>query len=95
MVEARVCPRNDRVKPVKTRTSCTNFRAMTEPWMSADIVSEHLGVTMDSIDTWIAKKDMPAHSVDRLWKFKITEIDDWVCSSGVDETAKFSKKGAC
>lgn len=51
---------------------------MTEPWVSADVIAEHLGVTKDSIYTWIARRDMPAHRVGRLWKFKVTEVDSWV-----------------
>lgn len=86
--------RKDLATPIKTRTSSTSVRRVTEPWVSADTIAEHLGVTKDSIYTWIAKKDMPAHRVGRLWKFKVTEIDDWVRSSSADETAKPSKKKA-
>lgn len=59
---------------------------MTEPWVSADVIAEHLGVTKDSIYTWIATRDMPAHRVGRLWKFKVTEVDSWV--RGDDEAAE-------
>jgi excisionase family DNA binding protein len=83
-----------RAKPVKNRLDPTNVRGVTEPWVSADAIADHLGVTKDSVYTWISKKDMPAHRVGRLWKFKVTEVDDWVRSSGADETAKPSKKGA-
>ena len=51
---------------------------MTEPWMSADDIASHLGVTKDTVYTWIAEKDMPAHKVGRLWKFQASEVDDWV-----------------
>ena len=60
--------------------------------MSADVIAEHLGVTKDSVYTWIAKKDMPAHRVGRLWKFKVTEVDDWVRRDEADDTAKPSMK---
>ena len=67
---------------------------MAEPWVSADVIAEHLGVTKDSVYAWIATKNMPAHRVGRLWKFQVTEVDDWVRGSGDDETSKPSKKGA-
>lgn len=51
---------------------------MTEPWVSADAIAEHLGVTKDSVYTWIAKRGMPAHRVGRLWKFQLSEVDAWV-----------------
>lgn len=59
---------------------------MTEPWVSADEIAAHLGVTKDSIYSWIAKRGMPAHRVGRLWKFQVTEVDAWVRRSGADET---------
>ena len=70
------------------------MHSVTEPWVSADVIAEHLGVTKDSIYTWIAKKDMPAHRVGRLWKFQVTEVDDWVRNSGADETSRPSTKEA-
>ncbi|ESQ07828.1 MAG TPA: helix-turn-helix domain-containing protein [Desulfofustis sp.] len=27
---------------------------------------------------WIERKNMPAHKVGRLWKFKKNQIDEWV-----------------
>jgi len=55
--------------------------------VSADAIAEHLGVTKDSIYTWIATKDMPAHRVGRLWKFQVSEVDAWVRRDGADETS--------
>jgi excisionase family DNA binding protein len=37
-----------------------------------------LGVSKDTIYRWISTKQMPAHKVGKLWKFKISEIDKWV-----------------
>ena len=51
---------------------------MADPWMSADDVAAHLGVTKDTVYTWIAERAMPAHKVGRLWKFQASEVDDWV-----------------
>jgi len=50
----------------------------TEKWSSLEEIAEHLGVSKDTIYRWIAKKQMPAHKVGKLWKFKISEIDKWV-----------------
>lgn len=51
---------------------------MTEPWSSVDEVAKHLGVAKDSIYRWIEKRRLPAHKTGRLWKFKLSEVDDWV-----------------
>lgn len=55
---------------------------MPEAWLSVEDIAEHLGVSKDTVYTWVAKKDMPAHKVGRLWKFQASEIDDWVRSGG-------------
>lgn len=66
---------------------------MTEPWVSADVIAEHLGVTKDTIYTWIVKKGMPAHRVGRLWKFKIEDVDVWVRRGDADGAQERASKG--
>lgn len=66
---------------------------MTEPWVSADEIAEHLGVTKDSVYTWIAKRNMPAHRVGRLWKFQVSEVDAWVRAKGADESSPKDEDG--
>ena len=34
---------------------------------------------------WISDKQMPAHKVGRLWKFKKEEVDEWVKSGSAGE----------
>lgn len=55
---------------------------MAEPWLSADDIASHLGVTKDTVYVWIAEKGMPAHKLGRLWKFQTREVDDWVRNDG-------------
>lgn len=49
-----------------------------EKWYSLDEVATHLGVSKDTVYRWIANKQLPAHKISRLWKFKISEVDEWV-----------------
>lgn len=51
---------------------------MSDRWVSVEEIAEHLGVSKDTIYGWISKREMPAHKVGRLWKFKTGEVDDWV-----------------
>lgn len=59
--------------------------ATTEKWSSLDEIAEHLGVSKDTVYRWIANRQMPAHKIGRLWKFKKSEIDEWVKSEGAAE----------
>lgn len=61
---------------------------MSEPWLSAEDVAAHLGVTKDTIYAWIAHRSMPAHKVGRLWKFQVSEVDAWVRRGGAEAGAK-------
>gem|GEM_PF-248448 len=58
----------------------------TEPWVTAEHVAKHLGVAKDTVYRWREKKALPAHRVGRLWKFQLSEIDEWVRAGGADET---------
>lgn len=49
-----------------------------EPWVSLEEIAEHLGVSTDTIHRWIRAKRIPAHRVGRLWKFKVSDVDEWV-----------------
>jgi len=49
-----------------------------ERWLSVGEIAEHIGVTKDSIYRWIEKRGLPAHRVGKLWKFKRSEVDEWV-----------------
>ena len=49
-------------------------------WLSVDEIAQYLGVKRDTVYKWIGRKQMPAHKVGRLWKFRRYEVDEWVLS---------------
>ena len=55
---------------------------MSEPWVSGDEIARHLGVAKDTVYRWIEARGLPAHRMGRLWKFKISEVDEWVQRGG-------------
>lgn len=61
-------------------------------WHSVDDIAEYLGVSKDTIYSWVTQKGMPGHKVGRFWKFKKDEVDDWVRSGGAAEAANPSGK---
>jgi excisionase family DNA binding protein len=61
--------------------------AVEERWVGAENVAAHLGVAKDSVYRWIEEKGLPAHRVGRLYRFKLSEIDDWVRQDDAQGTA--------
>ena len=51
-----------------------------EPWYSVEQISQHLGISKETIYRWLEKGKIPAHRIGKLWKFKPTEVDHWVKS---------------
>lgn len=67
---------------------------MTDRWLSVEEMATYLGVSKDTIYGWITKREMPAHKVGRLWKFKTEEVDIWVrAGSAADEGFKHLTDG--
>ncbi len=55
---------------------------MKDRWMSVDEIAEYLGVSKDTVYTWVTSKDMPGHKIGRLWKFKREDVDAWIRAGG-------------
>ncbi len=66
--------------------------AAEERWVGVDDVAAHLGVAKDSVYRWIEERGLPAHRVGRLFRFKLSEIDDWVRQDNEQEKAPNSVK---
>jgi len=60
-----------------------------ERWYSLEEISIHLGVSKDTIRTWIKKGTIPHYKVGRLYKFKVSEVDNWIESG---KSANANKK---
>ena len=56
------------------------IKNMPERWCSTKEMCEYLGVSRDTLLTWINEKKMPASKVGRSCKFKISEVDEWIKS---------------
>lgn len=59
-----------------------------ERWVDIEDVAAHLGVNKDSIYRWVETKGFPAHRVGRLFRFKLSEVDEWVKQGGGREEPK-------
>ncbi|MDD4310665.1 MAG: helix-turn-helix domain-containing protein [Candidatus Cloacimonetes bacterium] len=52
--------------------------------LSIKEICANLGVNDDTVNRWIKFRDKPTHKKERLWKFKINEIDKWVKACGAN-----------
>jgi excisionase family DNA binding protein len=62
-------------KPIGKEIS---IMALAERWLSVDEIADHLGVASITVYRWLEKEKIPAHRVGKLWRFKATEVDEWV-----------------
>ncbi len=51
-----------------------------DKWIVLEEAAEYMDVTKDTVRNWIKKTDIPAHKIGKLWKFKKSEIDEWIKS---------------
>jgi len=58
---------------------------MEDRWLSVEEIAAYLGIKRDTVYRWITEKQMPAHRMGRLWKFKKEQVDAWVTSGGAAE----------
>lgn len=64
----------------------------TEPWVTASEVARHLGVAKETVYRWRERKSLPAHKIGRLWKFQLSEVDEWVRAGGAIEDLEGNAK---
>lgn len=51
-----------------------------EDWKPMAAIEKYLNVSRETILQYINKKGMPAHKLGRQWRFKISEVDEWLRS---------------
>ena len=72
---------------VYASVKCINTEMATnEGWGGIAEVAAHLQVTKDSICRWVASKGLPARRMGRLFRFRLSEVDEWVKHSGGDDS---------
>jgi excisionase family DNA binding protein len=59
--------------------------SMDDRWLSVEEIAAYLGVSKDTVYSWVSTKSMPGHRVGRFWKFKRYEVDAWVRAGGAQD----------
>lgn len=63
----------------------------SDRWISLQEVYVYLGVKLHTIMRWIEQCGMPTSKVEKLWRFKITDIDEWVKKGGASDEREVIK----
>jgi excisionase family DNA binding protein len=57
-----------------------------EEWKPMAAIEKYLSVSRETVLQYINKRGMPAHKLGRQWRFKISEVDEWLRSGNAAET---------
>ncbi|SJZ94314.1 transcriptional regulator, AlpA family [Pilibacter termitis] len=49
-----------------------------EKWVNLEDIAEYLSVSKDTIRIWLRHGKLPIHRAGKRYKFKISEVDEWL-----------------
>jgi len=55
---------------------------MPEKWVNLEDIAIHLSMSEDTVRTWIKDGKLPFYRVGKRYKFKISEVDEWIRAGG-------------
>lgn len=56
-------------------------KELNDKWISIEEAADYLGIKPVTLRGWIRnEKNVPAHKIGKQWKFKRSELDQWVKS---------------
>lgn len=56
-----------------------------EKWVNLEDVAKHLSISQDTVRTWIKEGKLPVYRAGKKYKFKISEVDEWVRTGRIQE----------
>jgi excisionase family DNA binding protein len=56
-----------------------------DKWVNVNDIADYLSVSIDTIRSWIKQDKIPCYKLGKMYKFKLSEIDDWVRSSSEED----------
>ncbi len=56
-----------------------------EKWVNLKDIAEHLSISQDTVRTWIKEGKLPFCKAGKSYKFKISEVDEWVREGRIQE----------
>ena len=56
-------------------------KELNDKWISIEEAADYLGIKPVTLRGWIRnEKNVPAHKIGKQWRFKRSELDQWVKS---------------
>ena len=55
-----------------------NLTELNDKWFNIEHIADYLSITEDTARTWVREGKLPAYKVGKRYKFKLSEIDEWV-----------------
>lgn len=59
--------------------------AAPEKWVNLEDIAEHLSLSTDTVRTWVKEGKLPVYRAGKRYKFKISEVDEWVRKGKIKE----------
>ena len=56
-----------------------------EKWVNLEDVAVHLSLSQDTVRTWIKEGKLTFYKSGKRYKFKISEVDEWVRTGKITE----------
>jgi excisionase family DNA binding protein len=56
-----------------------------EKWVNLEDIAKHLSLSMDTVRTWVKESKLPVYRAGKRYKFKISEVDEWVREGKIKE----------
>lgn len=57
---------------------------LPEKWVSLEVICKHLSASRDTVKKMVKQNGLPAYKLERKWKFKISEVDQWMKQQKID-----------
>jgi len=54
-------------------------------------IATHLGISKETVYRWLDSGKIPAHRVGKLWKFRTSEVDQWVIQGDASDRPERTK----
>ncbi len=58
---------------------------MKDKWVNLEDIADYLNVTLETVRTWVREGKLPAFKAGRLYKFKLSDVDEWVRTGKIKE----------